>query len=78
MIKVKCFGVAKEIVKKENLELDFAQLSVKELRNKLCASYSEFSTIKGFMIAVNQEYATDDMTLTNADEVAIIPPVSGG
>ena len=32
----------------------------------------------GVMIAVNQEYAALDRVLTNGDEVAIIPPVSGG
>ncbi len=78
MIKVKCFGVAKEIVKNDFLELEQAHLSVKDLRKKLYESFPEFSSIKGFMIAVNQEYATDDMSLSINDEVAIIPPVSGG
>ena len=78
MIKVKCFGVAREIVDNEVLELEDAHLSVKDLRAKLYESFPEFSKIKGFMIAVNQEYATDDMSLSSADEVAIIPPVSGG
>ena len=78
MIKVKCFGVAKEIVKADFWELDQDKLSVEDLRTRLLASFPEFSSIKGFMIAVNQEYATDDMSLSSNDEVAIIPPVSGG
>jgi len=78
MIKVKCFGVAREIVDNEILEIEHASLTVKDLRAKLYETFPEFSKIKGFMIAVNQEYATDDMTLSNLDEVAIIPPVSGG
>lgn len=78
MIKVKCFGVAKEIVDNEILTLDEGIRSVKELRTKLVDTYPEFSSIQGFMIAVNQEYATDDMSLSSNDEVAIIPPVSGG
>ncbi len=32
----------------------------------------------GVMIAVNQEYASLDRLLVEGDEVAIIPPVSGG
>jgi len=78
MIKVKCFGVAREIVKNDFVELDLKDAQVKDLRVKLHESFPEFSTIKGFMIAVNQEYATDGMSLSSNDEVAIIPPVSGG
>jgi MoaE-MoaD fusion protein len=32
----------------------------------------------GLLYAVNQEYATRDTELANGDEVALIPPVSGG
>jgi molybdopterin synthase catalytic subunit/molybdopterin converting factor small subunit len=32
----------------------------------------------GLLYAVNQEYATPDRALADGDEVAIIPPVSGG
>jgi len=78
MIKIKCFGVAKEIVDKDILEMEPSGLSVKELRANLLEAYPEFSKINGFMIAVNQEYATDEMTIAASDEVAIIPPVSGG
>jgi molybdopterin converting factor small subunit len=30
------------------------------------------------LIAVNEEYATDDVVVKSTDEVAIIPPVAGG
>lgn len=30
------------------------------------------------LIAVNEEYATDDVTVNATDEVAVIPPVAGG
>ncbi|MGH2971654.1 MAG: molybdenum cofactor biosynthesis protein MoaE, partial [Gaiellaceae bacterium] len=33
---------------------------------------------KGLLYAVNKEYATRDQALTDGDEVALIPPVSGG
>jgi len=78
MIKVKCFGVAKEIVNNEILDVDLSIQTVKDLRANLIESFPDFAQIKGFMIAVNQEYATDDMALTAQDEIAIIPPVSGG
>jgi molybdopterin synthase sulfur carrier subunit len=78
MIRVKCFGVAKEIVNNNTLEIANPILTVKNLRDEIHSAYPEFSNIKGFMIAVNQEYATDDLQLNESDEIAIIPPVSGG
>jgi molybdopterin converting factor subunit 1 len=33
---------------------------------------------KAFRLAVNQEYVTDNHPLKEGDEVAVIPPVSGG
>ena len=33
---------------------------------------------KGLLYAVNKEYATRDQALSDGDEVALIPPVSGG
>lgn len=78
MVKIKCFGVAKEIVDNEILQLERPVTTVHELRTEVMNSYPDFSTIKGFMIAVNQEYATEDQLLVEGDEIAIIPPVSGG
>ena len=78
MIKIKCFGVAREIVNNDVLELELSDVSVQELRDSLLKDYPEFSKIKGFMIAVNQEYATDEISISQNDEIAIIPPVSGG
>src|SRR5688572_15205946 len=33
---------------------------------------------RSFIVAVNREYATADRTIGREDEVALIPPVSGG
>ena len=78
MIKVKCFGIAKEIVDSEILQLEQPPKTVKDLRAELLKSFPDFARINGFMIAVNQEYAMDEMAISEGDEIAIIPPVSGG
>ena len=36
------------------------------------------SELKSVRLAVNSEYATEDLLLQENDEVALIPPVSGG
>lgn len=78
MSKIKCFGIAKEIIKLDGTSIDIDGIEVGALRNKLQTLFPDLSSIRGYMVAVNQEYASDDKILTSNDEVAIIPPVSGG
>ena len=78
MMQIKCFGIAKEIVTADIAELDLCESTVSQVRLSLEKKYPSFSKINGYMVAVNQEYASDDQLVTDKDEIAIIPPVSGG
>ena len=78
-MKILCFGIAKDIVGKSELALDSSVVrSVSELKSYLLESFPEFKKYKSFMIAVNQAYADDALMLNGNEEIAIIPPVSGG
>lgn len=75
------FGIAKDIVGKSQMIMDFGEdtpNSVADLKQALKKRYPEFSKLTSMAIAVNSEYAEDDVQLKSNDEVAIIPPVSGG
>ena len=78
MINIKCFGIAKEIVGNDVAFIDSSTISVAELRQRMNEQYKAFTQIKGYMVAVNQEYAINSQIINADDEVAIIPPVSGG
>lgn len=78
MIKIKCFGIARDIFGTDLLEIDSEDITVGDLRDQLAQLNAEITTIKGYMVAVNQEYAEDSDVITPGAEVAIIPPVSGG
>lgn len=61
------------------LEVPEHNLSVHQLKELLAETYpSAASLITVSFIAVNQEYARGDVIITAKDEVALIPPVSGG
>ncbi len=78
-MKIKCFGIAKDITSNALLEIEKeAPENVKDLRLWLNQNYPAFANLKSCMIAVNQEYAEDDLSISPQDEIAIIPPVSGG
>ncbi|NMO95525.1 molybdenum cofactor biosynthesis protein MoaE [Paenibacillus lemnae] len=54
-------------------------LTAKELKDLLSAAYPEASSlIQISFAAVNHTYAADDQQIQSGDEVALIPPVSGG
>ena len=52
--------------------------TVLALKKDLLLKYPKLKNIEEFAIAVNEEYADDDLILKENDVVAIIPPVSGG
>ena len=79
-MKIKCFGIAKEIISNSILEIENEQAlkTVADLRAHLLNHYEDLKKYKSFMVAVNQSYASDETPINSSDEIAIIPPVSGG
>ncbi|MGC1242188.1 MAG: MoaD/ThiS family protein [Chryseosolibacter sp.] len=48
------------------------------MRSALKQRYPSLLDIRSLMIAVNNAYAEDDLSIADSDEIALIPPVSGG
>jgi sulfur-carrier protein len=76
--KLKAFGITKEIVGSRDIEFVGMIQTVADLRMALKERYPELATLKSLMIAINNEYAGDDQLVREEDEIALIPPVSGG
>ncbi|MGH1363660.1 MAG: MoaD/ThiS family protein [Calditrichia bacterium] len=78
-ITIKLFALGRELTGKSELAIQLTPGdTVKQALDRLKADYSEFARLGSYMIAVNMEYADETRTLADGDEVAIIPPVSGG
>lgn len=79
IIKVLTFGVAKEICGSSLVYVETEdELKANVLRSALLSLFPELGGLVSFMIAVNGKYALPDTEISSDDEVAIIPPVSGG
>ncbi|GGF84657.1 molybdopterin converting factor subunit 1 [Paenibacillus aceti] len=54
-------------------------LTAGRLKQLLSESYPEAAAlISECLVAINQEYAASDCLIAETDEIALIPPVSGG
>jgi molybdopterin converting factor subunit 1 len=76
--RVKAFGIAKDIVGGKEVVVEEAQQTVAALRSRLVSAYPELAGLRSLMIAVNNSYAEDADIIKESDEIALIPPVSGG
>jgi molybdopterin synthase sulfur carrier subunit len=78
-VNILAFGIAKDIFQKSMIEVELnGAPTVANLKAELEKYYPRLSQLASYMIAVNNEYATVDLVIAEKDEIAIIPPVSGG
>lgn len=79
VIKILVFGAAREKVGYGLLEVVLPDgISVAGLVAEVKKVYPVMNELASFSIAVNGDYASKELVLDETDEVAIIPPVSGG
>lgn len=77
--KINLFGITRDIVGSNITEVEMSQLAdVQAILGKLKTNYPKLKDIKSLLVAVNSEYAASDLVLSENDEIALIPPVSGG
>jgi molybdopterin synthase sulfur carrier subunit len=79
-ISLLAFGIAKEIFNSGKLDFEIPSETptVDMLRNQLEATFPEIKKLSSYMIAIDNEYASGNDQIRENNEIAIIPPVSGG
>lgn len=78
-INLLAFGIAKDIFQTSNLEITLEEnATTNDLKFFLENKYPRLKQLSSYMIAINNEYSADNQQITSKDEIAIIPPVSGG
>ncbi len=79
LITVLSFGIAKEIFGASSIEIELQEgATSNDLKFFLEEKYPRLRALASYMIAIDNEYSTDNQIITSKNEVAIIPPVSGG
>jgi len=79
-VVVKLFAAARELVGHPEVTVELAPgADVAELRQALAARFPRLAGLASqSLVAVNAEYAGDSTPVSEGDELALIPPVSGG
>ncbi|HJV44905.1 MAG TPA: molybdopterin converting factor subunit 1 [Bacillota bacterium] len=81
MIRVLLFAGMRELVGKDHilLPVEMGKATVQEIKQWIGDQFPQTKDIlMKSMCAVNQNYAREDQVVTDQDEIAFIPPVSGG
>jgi len=84
-MQILLFGVTRDIIGSPTLSLASVEASqielpktVGELREFLGNKFPDLTKLSSLAIAVNNNYANDNDQINSFDEIALIPPVSGG
>lgn len=80
-IHVRLFAVCRDRAGADGLDLDLPgdTISVPDLKAQIAQTAPVLAPLMPIVrVAVNQTFAFDSETITEGDEVALIPPVSGG
>ncbi|GAB3888161.1 MoaD/ThiS family protein [Spirosoma agri] len=78
-VSVLLFGITRDLTGQSALSVPVGEgARVCDLLDQLYQAYPPLAGIKSLLVAVNGEYAETDQVLGSKDEIALIPPVSGG
>jgi molybdopterin synthase sulfur carrier subunit len=78
-LTILAFGVAADIIGNPHIEIEVSEpLTAGLLKELLEQKYPGLKELASFLLAVNNEYAEEQLPIRATDEIAMIPPVSGG
>jgi molybdopterin synthase sulfur carrier subunit len=78
-ITILAFGIVREIFNSNSIQIELPEGSTTaSLKALLNSQYLALQQLAIYMIAVNNEYSPENKIILEGDEIAIIPPVSGG
>jgi len=79
-LSVKLFASLRQAINSDEIKIDIENgITVSQLKKIIFETFPSLKKFNiPFFVAVNHKYATDSDIINTTDEVALIPPVSGG
>jgi molybdopterin converting factor subunit 1 len=79
-IKVRLFANLREVVGEREITITVPSgITVSYLNNEIFKKYPQLKSFNNkFVTSVNCKVTTGDSIITSSDEIALLPPVSGG
>jgi molybdopterin converting factor subunit 1 len=79
-IKVRLFANLRELVGEREITITVpGGVTVSYLNNEILKKYPQLKSFSNkFVTSVNCKVTTGDIVITSSDEIALLPPVSGG
>lgn len=78
-VRVRFFAQMADDARASAAEFSLADgVTLSALKSAIAERFPALRWPPGTMLAINQEYASPEQPLRSGDEIAIIPPVSGG
>ncbi len=79
-IKVRLYAVLRELVGEREITITVpGGVTVSYLNNEILKKYPQLKSFSNkFVTSVNCRVTTGDTIITSSDEIALLPPVSGG
>ncbi len=79
-IKVRLFAILREVVGEREITITVPSgVTVSYLNNEILKKYPQLNSFSNkFVTSVNYKVTSGDTIITSSDEIALLPPVSGG
>ena len=79
-IKISLFAILREVVGEREITITVPSgVTVSYLNNEILKKYPQLNSFSNkFVTSVNCKVTTGDTIITSSDEIALLPPVSGG
>jgi molybdopterin converting factor subunit 1 len=79
-LKIRLFAILRDVVGEKEISISVPSgIKVRYLNNEILKKYPQLSSFSNkFVISVNFKVTSGDTIITSSDEIALLPPVSGG